>query len=400
MAERTVLCRYCHVNYSLGQILGIAGPIGQLRSLQPDGLVPGDLAELKEDLENAGIEITRWDSVELPRRKGALARFFSSKPERSEADVANLLAKKWDPYCPKLHFMLDALTDHPFFITVAGDHGASKSTFLLGMTNDLLQNSTLGPFDHLDPKLRPSQLDEVRQSIELVFAQKQDLAGTSPTEIQDSFVIRLSDRNESEPLDVGFVDVAGEVIRNIQETAKRAKFVYSSQAIILLLDPQSFPKADSYLEAVGPNVRVANPDIINHLSEGIEAVRGRRAKELGIPLIVAVAKSDMVDWQDKALVADGSTVEARNPDFSDLSAADALHRLEDESGLVRAYLLDHHMMSIVRTAESQFGVENVAYTRFSSYGDPNLVTRKPEGCWKPLALILKKSGYLREPSGD
>lgn len=381
------LCRHCLIDYPASQLLGISGDANQLReAARATGAFVPSLDAYRELVaeqgEAATVRVEPWLSVKLPPSKSRpFTRFFKFGGIR-EADVADLIATKWDPYCPQLHLMVDELAEKPFFITVAGEVNASKSTFLLGMLAEMLQTARLGPLDELVPTVRPSQLDEVRQQIQSVYSRGDMLPTTTADEVKDGFVVRLAVEGEPDSWNLGFIDVPGEVIRDEAKSAKSAKFIYRSDAIILLLDPRAFPRKGSFMVSSTDGIVVVSPDIINSLAEGITKVRGKSPAGLDIPFVLAVAKSDLVtDW----------------PEIPETDGNDPIADLRTESAVIRKFLMDREMSAIVRTAEVTFGKQNVYYTRLSALGGDvgsKNVVRQPIGCWKPLALVLAHAGFL------
>jgi hypothetical protein len=360
------LCRHCLIDYTSEQVFGVSGDANQLRELarSADAEFTPTLAGFRKLLEGqeAAVQVELWSAVQLPPKKSKPLFGLFGKASRDEADIAQLIATKWDPYCPQLHLIVDALAEKPFFITVAGEVGASKSTFLLGMVAEMLQKARLGPFEELLPTVRPSQLDEVRAQIKSVYTDGELLPATTADEVKDGFVIRIASEGEIDPLNLGFIDVPGEVIRDEAKAAKSARFIYRTEGIVLLLDPRAFPREGSFMVSSTEGVNVVSPDIINALSEGLTKVRGRSPAELGIPLVVPI------------------------------------NALKLESAEIRRFLRDRDMDAIVRTAEVNFGSGNVYYTRLSAIGaDKKGAPRQPQGCWKPVALILSHAGYLDEP---
>jgi hypothetical protein len=383
-----IFCRHCHRSYQISDVMGVKGNI--------DVLVQNpSLLDDPQDLESRGVEIKPWVEVRLPSASKASSglRFLRGRRKVSEEHVADLLAESYDPYCPKLHFLIDELADAPLFITVAGNVSASKSTYLIGLVAEMLQSATLGPLP-LFASIRPSQSAELRRRTKLIYQDNQDLPPTPEETTEKGFVVRLKWPDNSKR-NVAFVDVSGEVIRDEVKAAKGGRFLYSSDGIILLIDPGGFPDPKGWMKPIDPEVELATADIVNVLADGLEQVTQKPISQLEIPLIVVVAKSDKVAWPDVpapvSVLGDGTGSD---------KVAGVLHELQRESDLVRSYLLDKGLEAIVTTAEARFGTSLVRYTKSSALGqgpkDHGLkdTSRKPDGCWKPVALVLKGKGLL------
>ncbi|WP_146251019.1 TRAFAC clade GTPase domain-containing protein [Nocardia tenerifensis] len=271
--------------------------------------------------------------------------------------------------------VIDALADKPFVITIAGNVGAAKSTYLLAVAAEIYTAGRLGITSTV-ASLLPSQVDPLKQKLVSVYNDGQPLPPTPEGEIHEGYVARLQFEN-GERRSLALYDVPGEVIRSVQKVAQSGRFLYTSDAIILLLDPDGFPDPNAFLKPAVEGVEMAGPQMVHNLADGIEQATGQRVK---VPFIVAISKSDkIVDWPAHAAPI-GFPAEVQK-------------YLEDESDIVRNMLVAQGLEPVVTAALSRFGAERTRFARVSALGmDYEHLgyggSMKPDGCWRPIALAL------------
>jgi hypothetical protein len=383
MSEETIWCRHCHRAY----------PLSSVRALQD---APDVDAIAREDAPPISEQGTEWETVRpTPVTEQAGKKWWHRQKDTKtdldkQADEAERLAGRYLPYCPLGHLMLDALEGTPFVVTVAGNASSSKTTFLLAVALEMIHDNQLGPFSSVRTSLPPAQERRLDEKINNMFVKNIIPTPTPITSVDEGFLIRTS-MSSGRKFNLGFFDISGEVIVDEGLVAAHGRFLFSSAGIILLLDPQGFPSENNRYVSSTENIKLVNAGIVHALAEGIERVSGQKLKEQKLPLVVTIAKADLVPLLPPT----------RLEDYEDIGEGEIFDRLDEESSIVRKYLMDRGMKGVVSAAEDKFGPENVSYAYLSALGQgpdahdgPFKQQRQPNGCWKPIALILRMRGQF------
>lgn len=381
-------CRHCLRRYRIDELYGCR-----------------DISSLRYDEEGHQILIDEsntvpWSQVALsearpavaekPRKAGLFRRRNSGQAtvELAAQSIwdggdkrADLIAKQWAPICPLGHLCIDALSSDPFVVTIAGNTGSSKTTLMLALAWDLSTRGSLGPFA-ITSAIIPSQVKLVQNAAGGLYVKSEIPPATKVGEIHDGWVFSLQWPSNARNT-LAIYDVPGEVISDPQKSADKARFLYSSSGIVLVLDPDGFPSLDNPFVAVKEGADRISPQQIATLADGIEQVHGMHSQDLHLPLVVAVGKQDLVQWDD-----------ARN------AIAPTREALRAESDIVRTYLAEHQLEPLVRMAETRFGRDYVRFARYSALNmrpeEIGLHARpyQPVDCWTPVAQLLDLSGRL------
>ncbi|WP_227462801.1 MULTISPECIES: hypothetical protein [Nocardia] len=362
-----IKCRHCLQEYPLTEIYG----------LQRFGMHAQMMRHSGQDLEGWPEGARPWSEVR-PAAVDTSRRRVRFKRADKYANATNL-GGGFDPYCPYGHVVIDALADKPFVITVAGNVNAAKSTYLLGTAAEIFATGRLGPVG-ISASILPSQVDALRAKIDLVYGEGQPLPPTPEEEVHEGYVARLQ-LPDGTRRSLAMFDVSGEVIRNVQKSAQSGRFLYESDAIILLLDPDGFPDRDAFMKPIVPGTDLAGPQQVSTLADGIEQVTERK---VNIPIIVTVSKADKFgSW----------SVDVPQP--KTLQEVDKY--LREESKQVQEFLISEGLEPVVSTAIARFGEEKTGFARVSAlgmdYGKQEFGgTLRPDGCWRPVASAISLGG--------
>ncbi len=94
------------------------------------------------------------------------------------------------------------------------------------------------------------------------------------------FVVRLQWPNKMKR-NLAFIDVSGEVISDIAQVAQFGRFLYSSDGVILLIDPGGFPDPNGWMKPLDETARLVTADLVDGLADGLEAVPRRNCPSSG-----------------------------------------------------------------------------------------------------------------------
>ena len=243
-------------------------------------------------------------------RKGGIFSRIAGRPEpivpldeRARPDLEQIRRlRAWTFTCPAGH-EVDGNRGTSLPIAVIGETGSSKSHFLPGLVWELDSKRALGPLGISLREAIYTKVDLV-QSMSLIYENRKVVDHTPAGRLLGPYGYRLSIRHSDHQDDrysLLLFDVAGEDLGSIVKIAENAKFILMCRGIIILIDPVGilstqfdlYAPSEQSLRSHLNNVRRG----INRLADTLEEIYHLPSHRLDIPIVVALAKADCVQWQ-------------------------------------------------------------------------------------------------------
>jgi hypothetical protein len=251
--------------------------------------------------QNSAGEWQPFEEVMLSVSSSNSKSLFRRRPRPVDPQAirerAAIVAEGWKPYCPENHPLSDSL-EPPRVIGIIGNVLSSKTHYLVGLVNELINRQSLHLFN-ADISYIGDTGQEMAALIRRIYIDKEVLPSTERGAIGGPFTYRLTigDPSESRSYVLVFFDVAGEDCSRLQASATIARYLFSAVGIVILIDPDGIPNPDQPLVARGA-APLADRSIIDILADGISRVTGVMAFENSPTIAIAVAKADSVSWND------------------------------------------------------------------------------------------------------
>jgi len=380
MANKMIFCPQCFKEYSDDSIRALNGT-------EVDGQEP---VSWKSVRPSPGA--SKYDRIQ--RRLNL--PWMPSGSDAEEVTEVDFLASNYQPYCPAGHLLVTALFDMlketHITIAVVGNVNSSKSCFINAVFAEIARMGVLAGAG-ITATTFQSQDSEINRDIHQIYVDDRPLASTRATDEPSGRVLRIQWRN-GDRVNLVFYDVSGEVITEMRATATRARHVYTSSAVVMLLDPLGFPADAGYFKSVRDGVAPADPQLIAGLADGYKFVHHTEPSKRRIPFILTVAKADLVGWRDDDA---GWPPPQLGPD---VSLDDLRTYIKSVSVSVEQQLRGRRMGNLIETAQSLYGSHNVGFSRVTALGrdltgSPDTPI-EPRGTWQVILQILDSLGLLNE----
>jgi hypothetical protein len=244
-------------------------------------------------------------------RRGGLFSRIAARPEpvapplderpRPDLDQIRRL-RAWTFTCPEGH-EVDGNRGASLPIAVVGESGSSKSHFLPGLVWELDSKRALGALGISLREAIYTKIDLI-QSMSLIYESHKVVGHTPPGALLGPYGYRLSIRHSDHQDDrysLLLFDVAGEDLGSIVNIAKNAKFILMCRGIVILIDPVGI--LSTQFDLVAPTEQSLRSHLntvrkgINRLADTLEEIYHVSSHRLDIPIVVAIAKADCIQWQ-------------------------------------------------------------------------------------------------------